>query len=337
MGMTLAFHHFGVIGGGAWGTALAQALLRAGRDATLWAREPEVVDAIISRRENPTYLPAIPLDARLKATNALEDLAACDAWLLVTPTQHTRALCRKLAALDGGKKPPALICAKGVEQETLMLPGAIVAEELPRHALAVLSGPTFAAEVARAMPTALTLACADETLGTALAQAISSSAFRIYYSDDATGAQIGGAIKNVLAVACGIAAGCGMGDNARAALITRGLAEMMRLGVALGGRPETLMGLSGLGDLALTCSSPQSRNMSLGMALGQGQKLKDILAGRRSVAEGVFTAAAAAALARQHGIDMPIVAAVDAVLNHGVAVDATIASLLARPLRPERA
>lgn len=335
--MTVTFQHFGIIGGGAWGTALAQALLRAGRDAILWAREPEVVEAIRTRHENPAYLSGIALDARLKATNALEDLAACDAWLLVTPTQHTRSLCRKLAAIAGDKTPPVLVCAKGIEQETLALPGAIVAAELPRHALAVLSGPTFAAEVARGMPTALTLACAGAALGMALTQAISSSAFRVYYSDDATGAQIGGAIKNVLAVACGIAAGCGMGDNARAALITRGLAEMMRLGVALGGRAETLMGLSGLGDLTLTCSSPQSRNMSLGMALGQGQRLQDILAGRHSVAEGVFTAAAAAALARQHGIDMPIVMAVDAVLNHGAAVDATIASLLARPLRAERA
>ncbi len=316
---------------------MAQALLRAGRDAILWAREPEVVEAIRTRHENPAYLSGIALDARLKATNALEDLTPCDAWLLVTPTQHTRSLCRKLAVIAGDKTPSVLVCAKGIEQETLALPGAIVAAELPRHALAVLSGPTFAAEVARGMPTALTLACAGAALGMALTQAISSSAFRVYYSDDATGAQIGGAIKNVLAVACGIAAGCGMGDNARAALITRGLAEMMRLGVALGGRAETLMGLSGLGDLALTCSSPQSRNMSLGMALGQGQRLQDILAGRHSVAEGVFTAAAAAALARQHGIDMPIVMAVDAVLNHGAAVDATIASLLARPLRPERA
>ena len=267
----------------------------------------------------------------------MDDLAVCDAWLLVTPVQHTRAVCRSLAALDFGtrERPAVLVCSKGVEQTSLTLPGAIVAQALPEHPVAVLSGPTFAAEVAQGQPTALTLACADAALGQSLTQAVSSPTFRPYFSDDVVGAQVGGAIKNVLAVACGIAAGCGMGDNARAALITRGLVEMMRLGVALGGRAETLMGLSGLGDLVLTCSSPQSRNMSLGMALGQGAVLADILAARSSVAEGVFTAVAAKALAQKHGIEMPIVAAVDAVLNHGASVNATIAALLARPLKTE--
>ena len=326
--------HFGIIGGGAWGTALATALLRAGRDVTLWARESDVVAAINATHENTKFLPAIPLDPRLRATNALDDLAACDAWILVAPTQHLRAVCKQLAALKN--TAPVIIAAKGVEQNTLALPSDIVAQELSAHPVAILSGPTFAAEVARDQPTAITLACADAALAQALAHAISSRTFRPYVSDDIVGAQIGGAVKNVLAVACGISTGCGLGDNSRAALITRGLAEIMRLGLALGGRAETLMGLSGLGDLVLTCSSTQSRNMSLGFELGQGTPLPTILAARTSVAEGVFTASAARALAQKHGVEMPIVEAVDEVLNHGAAVTTTIAALLARPLRMER-
>jgi glycerol-3-phosphate dehydrogenase (NAD(P)+) len=334
--MPTPLQHFGIIGGGAWGTALATALVRAGRDVTMWAREDDVVSAINTQHENPMYLPGISLDPRIKATGKLYDLGGCDAWFLVTPAQHARAICKQLAAVLVENVPPVVICAKGVEQTTLMLPAAIVAQELPSYPLAVLSGPTFAAEVARDQPTAFTLACNDFDLGHRLTQAIGSRAFRPYLSDDIIGAQMGGAVKNVLAVATGIAAGCGMGENARAALITRGLAEMMRLGSALGGRPETLMGLSGLGDLVLTCSSAQSRNMSLGMALGRGEKLADILAARTSVTEGVHTAAAALALARQHGVDMPIVGAVDAVLNGGARVDDTIAALLARPLKAEK-
>ena len=327
--------HFGIIGGGAWGTAMGAALVRAGRDVTLWAREAEIADAINTRHENTRFLAGIALDPRLKATNSLDSMTACDAWILVVPTQHLRAVAKQLAALKSAKRQPVIIAAKGVEQETLALPSAIVAQELPTHPVAILSGPTFAAEVAQDQPTAFTLACADSALGQNVAQALGSSTFRPYVSDDILGAQIGGAVKNVLAVACGISAGCGLGDNSRAALITRGLAEIMRLGLALGGRAETLMGLSGLGDLVLTCSSMQSRNMSLGVALGQGTTLKDILAARTSVAEGVFTASAARALAQKHGVAMPIVEAVDDVLNHGADMNATIAALLARPLRME--
>ncbi len=331
-----SLQHFGVIGGGAWGTALAQMLVRAGRDVTVWAREPEVVTAINIEHENTVFLPSFKLDARVKAVGTLNDLVTCDAWLLATPTQHVRSLSEQLVALASTKNQPIIIAAKGIEQGTLALPGDIVAQLLPAHPLAVLSGPTFALEVAQDHPTALTLACMNTELGQRLTHAISSPTFRPYLSDDIVGAQIGGAIKNVLAVACGIATGAGMGDNARAALITRGLAEMMRLGIVLGGQAETLMGLSGLGDLVLTCSSLQSRNMSLGVALGQGGSLQKIMSGRTSVAEGVFTAAAAAALARKHGLEMPIVAAVDAVLNHNAAVKDIITALLARPLKTEK-
>jgi len=335
--MQPSYQHFGIIGGGAWGTALGQALLRAGRDATLWARETDVAGAINARHENTKFLPGISLNPRLKATNKLADLAACDAWMLVTPAQHIRAICKELAALDTQKPVPVIVASKGIEQNTLALPAAIVEETLPRQPIAVLSGPTFAIQVAKDQPTAMTLACADADLGAKLADAISSRAFRPYLSNDIIGAQIGGAIKNVLAIACGIATGCNMGENARAALITRGLAEMLRLAAAIGAKAETLMGLSGLGDLILTCSSPLSRNMSLGIALGEGAKLDDILAARSSVTEGVSTASAALALAEKHKVEMPIVEAVDAVLNHGASVEASVEALLARPLKPESA
>lgn len=332
-----SLQHFGIIGGGAWGTALGQALVVAGRDITLWAREDVVVNEINALHENTIYLPKVSLDARLKATSDIKNIAECDALVLVAPTQHMRAVCKQLAAVQNTKTKPVIVCAKGVEQNSLYLPGEIIAEEMPSNPVIILSGPTFAAEVAKNQPTAFTLACADAELGNALTHAIGSRAFRPYLSDDVVGAQVGGAVKNVMAVATGICTGCGMGDNARAALITRGLAEIMRLGTAMGARLETLMGLSGLGDLVLTCSSMQSRNMSLGVALGQGAKLADILASRTSVAEGVYTAAAALALAQKHNVDMPITEAVDAVLNKGAAVDATISALLARPLRAERA
>ena len=268
--MTESFERIGIIGGGAWGTALAMVMQRAGRQPLLWAREAEVVLAINTRHENNFFLPGIELDPAIRATNNIADLAVCDAVLMVAPTQHARHLSKQFAKTSAASRAPILICAKGIEQKTGKLLSEIVAEELPNHPLAVLSGPSFATEVARDKPAAVTLATKDTAIGEKLMQALGTKHFRIYLSDDIIGAQIGAAIKNVLAVACGIAAGCRMGDNTRAALITRGLAEMMRLGAAMGAQPETLMGLSGLGDLVLTCSSLQSRNMSLGSALGQG-------------------------------------------------------------------
>ncbi|HUK09374.1 MAG TPA: NAD(P)H-dependent glycerol-3-phosphate dehydrogenase [Stellaceae bacterium] len=326
----------GIVGAGAWGTALALALSRAGQRALIWAHEPETVEAINRRHENPLFLPGIALDPALEATGDLARTAACGIVLLATPAQHLRATATALApALDAAT--PLVICAKGIEEGTGALMSEVVAASLPRNAIAVLSGPTFAGEVARGLPTAITLAAPDAALGRRLAQSIGSKTFRPYVSDDVPGAQVGGAIKNVVAIACGIVVGRKLGDNARAALITRGLAEMVRLALAKGGRAETLMGLSGLGDLTLTANGLQSRNHSLGVALGQGESLQAILAARRSVAEGVSSARAAAALASRLQVEMPIVAAVDAILHRGAPIDTVIEELLSRPLRAETA
>jgi glycerol-3-phosphate dehydrogenase (NAD(P)+) len=324
----------GIVGGGAWGTALAVTARRAGRDVVLWAREAEVVTAINQRHENPLFLPDIAIDPAIVATGDIAAAASADAVLLVVPAQHLRATAGALApALR--RDAAVVICAKGVEETSGALMSEVAAAALPGARLAILSGPTFAGEVARGLPTAVTLASADQELGGALIAALGTRSFRPYLGDDVVGAEIGGAVKNVLAIACGIVAGRRLGDNARAALITRGLAEMVRLARAKGGRAETLMGLSGLGDLTLTCTALQSRNHSLGFALGEGTALDDILGRRRSVAEGVSSAAAVAALASRLGVDMPIVAAVDAILHHGADIDQSIASLLARPFRGE--
>jgi len=331
-----SFQHFGVLGCGAWGTALALALRHAGRAVTLWARNPVILNAMHHDHENKAYLPGIPLDASLGFAADLKDLEVCDALIIATPAQHVRATCRQLAAAFSKASLPLLIAAKGIEQKTSALLSDVVCAELPNSPVAIISGPSFAREVAAGLPAALTLAIRDASIGEPLMHAMASPSFRLYLTEDVVGAQIGGAIKNVLAVASGIITGRQLGENARAALLTRGLAEMMRLGSALGGKPQTLMGLSGLGDLVLTCSSAQSRNMSLGIALGQGQKLAAILAARASVTEGVYTAEAALSLAQKVGVEMPIVEAVDAILRLGADIDQTITGLLARPLKAER-
>jgi glycerol-3-phosphate dehydrogenase (NAD(P)+) len=331
------FKHIGVFGGGAWGTAQAQVAPRAGdgaRRVTLWAREAEVVEAVNGTRENRLFLPDITLEETIRATTSLEDAAGADALLLVTPAQHMRSVCAGLAK-GIGTGTPVLICAKGVEQGTLKLLTDVLAEALPAAVPAVLSGPSFAAEVARGLPTAITLACADSETGHALVNAIGLPTFRPYYSSDLVGAEIGGAVKNVLAIACGIVEGRKFGASARAALTTRGFAEMTRLGLALGARAETLAGLSGLGDLILTCNSPQSRNMSLGMALGEGKSLEEILGARISVSEGVFSANAVVELAAKHGIEMPISEAVASIVTGKANVDEAIAALLTRPFKNE--
>ncbi len=324
----------GVVGAGAWGTALAQVCARAGLAVTLWAREPEAVQAIGETRENRLFLPGVALDPAVRATGRLADLADADLILLVVPAQHLRAT---LGALRPHLRPgaPLVLCAKGVEQGSLKLMSEVAAEVAPDAALAVLSGPSFAGEVARGLPTAVTLACADAGLGEALARALAGPTFRPYLSDDLIGAEAGGAVKNVLAIGCGVVEGRGLGRSAHAALITRGFAEMTRLAVALGARAETLAGLCGLGDLVLTCSSLQSRNMSVGLALGRGESLERALAGKLSVAEGVASAPAVRALAARHGVEMPVCEAVAAILGQEQAVDAAIAALLARPLKPE--
>ena len=327
--------HAGVIGGGAWGTALAQVCARAGLEVTLQAREPEVVQAVSANHENPLFLPGVALDPAIRATHEMADLAACDLVLAVAPAQHLRSA---LAAFAPHVRAglPVLLCAKGVEQGSLKLMTEVMAETLPQASPAVLSGPSFAGEVARGLPTAVTLACPDEALGQQLAETIATPAFRPYLVADMIGAEAGGAVKNVLAIACGIVEGKGLGRSAHAALITRGFAEMTRLGVALGAQAETLAGLCGLGDLVLTCSSPQSRNMSVGLALGAGQTLEETLAGKLTVAEGVASAPAVRGLAARLGVEMPICDAVAAILAGEVSVDAAILGLLSRPLKSEQ-
>ena len=321
----------GIAGAGAWGTALAATACRAGRDTVLWARRGAVAEAITERHENFAYLPGVPLDPAIRVTTDLAAMAAADAVLLAVPAQHLRGLCARLA--PGWRAgTPVVICAKGIEQGTGALMSEVVAETLPKAPIAVLSGPTFAAEVARNLPTAVTLAGAKSEV---LARALGSSTFRIYTSRDCVGAQVGGAVKNVLAIACGIVAGRSLGDNARAALITRGLAEIVRLGAAKGARMETLMGLSGIGDLTLTGTNMVSRNYSLGVDLGRGEVLAAILAARRSVAEGVHSAVSVVALADRLGIEMPICRAVDGILNRGADIEPTIAGLLSRRPGPE--
>jgi len=325
----------GVIGGGAWGTALAQVAARAGLSVILQARESEVVDQIRTTGENSLFLPGIALDSAVTATTDMAGLAGADLILAVAPAQHLRAA---LTAFAPHARPgqPVLLCSKGVEQGSLKLMTQVLAETLPEAAPAVLSGPSFAGEVARGLPTAVTLACPDPDLGRALAGAIATPTFRPYVSGDMIGAEAGGAIKNVLAIACGIVEGKGLGRSAHAALITRGFAEMTRMAVALGGQAATVAGLCGLGDLVLTCSSPQSRNMSVGLALGQGQSLEAALAGKVSVAEGVASAPAVRELAARIGVEAPICEAVAAILAGEVGVEAAITGLLSRPLKSER-
>lgn len=323
-----------VIGGGAWGTALASVLAADGVETLLWAREPEVVAAVNGENRNPFFLPGIHLSPAVRATADLAEAAAADALLLVTPAQYLGAICRELTP-HLAASTALVICAKGIESRTGALMSEAVTAALPRHAFAVLSGPTFAAEVARGLPAAVTLACTDAALGQTLIDRIGRPTFRPYYSDDVIGAQIGGAVKNVLAIACGIVQGRGLGYNARAALITRGLAEMVRMGRKRGARTETLMGLSGLGDLVLTCTSEKSRNMSLGAALGKGRTLDEVMQERTSVAEGVFTADGVSDLAARIGIEMPICSAVEAVLHRSASIDETIQALLARPFTAE--
>lgn len=331
----MQFKTAGVIGAGAWGTALAQVAGRAGLEVLLQAREPEVVESIRARRVNEAFLPGITLDDHISVTAELADLAACDVILAVPPAQHMRSTLMAFAAHHRAGVP-VILCSKGIERGSLKLMTDVLAETLPDAPAAVLSGPSFAAEVARGLPSAVTLACADEALGEELMWTLSAPGFRPYLASDLIGAEVGGAIKNVLAIACGMSEGRGLGRSAHAALITRGFAEMTRMGVALGGQAETVAGLCGLGDLVLTCSSPQSRNMSLGLALGQGQTVEQALAGKRSVAEGYESAPAVRELAAKMGVDMPISLAVAALLNGETTVEAVIDNLLSRPLKAER-
>jgi len=321
----------GVVGGGAWGTALAQVAAAGGRETLLWALEDEVVAGINDHHANPVFLPGVPLDAAIRATSDIGDLASCDAWLMVTPAQHMRAV---LERAEPGERP-LVLCSKGIEEKSGALLHHVAREAAPHSPVAVLSGPTFAHEVAAGLPTAVTLAAEDLSLAERLRERIARPHFRVYVSDDVAGAEIGGAVKNVLAIACGIVEGRGLGQNGRAALIARGFAEMTRFGLACGARRETLAGLSGLGDLVLTCSSTSSRNFSLGKGIGEGRSPDDLLSDRRTVAEGAFTAPVLARLARDLDIDMPIVQAVDSLLAGRASIDTVLGEILSRPPRAE--
>ena len=324
-----------VLGAGAWGTALANVAARGGHDVLLWARDPVAAAAMARARENRRHLPGVALEPRVTVEASLVTALAPppEILLAVVPAQALRGLCQTLA----GRMPsgvPIVICAKGIEQGTGRLMSEIVEEVLPSQPLAVLSGPSFAGDVARGLPTAVTLAAGEEARAAELATALSAPGFRVYHSTDVRGVEIGGAAKNVLAIACGIAAGRGLGASAGAALVARGFAELSRFGKACGGAAETLMGLSGLGDLVLTCTSAQSRNYSLGFALGRGESLASATQGR--LVEGVFTASILVAMAQAHGVEMPIAASVDAVVSGRLGIDGAIEALLARPQKPER-
>ena len=327
----MSINRIAVLGGGAWGTALAQTCARTGRAVTLWEHEPGNAASLETKRES-LFLPGVRLDNGIKVTRDLATAARADAILLVVPAQAMRAVCTALAKVMTAPTP-LIACAKGIEHGSHKFMTEIIAECAPKAMPAILSGPSFAADVARGLPTAVTLAAADGKLAGDLAQAIASASFRPYHSTDVRGVEIGGATKNVLAIAAGIVTGRGLGASAAAALTTRGFAELTRFGKAYGAKPETMTGLSGLGDLILTCSSPQSRNFSFGVALGKGETLDGAAHGK--LAEGAFTAPVLLEMAREKNVDMPISAAVAAVLAEKLSVDAAIESLLTRPIKSE--
>lgn len=334
---------FAVIGAGAWGTALAITAARAGANVMLWARDPELSAAINRDRTNEQLLSGRDIPDSVTATSDMAEATRdADAIILVVPSQAIRDIGAKIDAV-AAPNIPVVLASKGVERESGKLMTTVVAEAMPGRPIAVLSGPSFAAEVADGHPTAVTIASADAaedphgSLAIQLSLALATPTFRPYISDDLIGVEVGGAVKNVIAIACGIASGLGFGSNTWAALITRGLDEMKTLAQALGGRRETVTGLSGMGDLALTCSSEQSRNMSFGKALGQRQRQEDLLSNRRTVVEGVVNAVSVTDLARKLGIEMPICEAVRSIVADGVEISEAIGSLMERPLKAEPA
>jgi glycerol-3-phosphate dehydrogenase (NAD(P)+) len=328
----MSIERIAVIGGGAWGTALAQTCARAGRKVTLWEHEPDNAGQLAQKRES-RFLPGVRLDDGIVVVRDLAEVAGAQAILLVVPAQAMRSAVNRLAPLVAARTP-LIACAKGIEHGTHKFMTEVIAECAPSATPAILSGPSFAADVARGMPTAVTLAAHDEALAESLAKAIASRTFRPYQSGDVRGVEVGGAAKNVLAIAAGIVTGRGLGASAAAALTTRGFAELVRFGRALGGKPETMMGLSGLGDLILTCSTPQSRNFSFGVNLGNGRAVEDIH-GATGLAEGAFTAPVLLEMAHAHKVEMPIASAIAALLAGRMTVDEAIESLLTRPLRAE--
>jgi glycerol-3-phosphate dehydrogenase (NAD(P)+) len=327
----MTLQRIAVLGGGAWGTALALTCARAGRDVMLWEFDAGNAEHLATRRES-RFLPGVRLEGNIKVTRALAEASRSDAILLVVPAQAMRSVIKSLAQTMAAGSP-LIACAKGIEHGSHKFMTEIIAECAPNATPAILSGPSFAADVARGLPTAVTLAAADGEIAQALAQAIASASFRPYHSTDVRGVEIGGATKNVLAIAAGIVTGRGLGASASAALTTRGFAELVRFGKAYGAKPETMAGLSGLGDLVLTCSSPQSRNFSFGVALGKGEKPDGAAHGK--LAEGAFTAPVLLEMAAEKNIEMPISAAVAALLAETLSVDEAIGSLLTRPIKSE--
>lgn len=331
-----SYQKIGVIGAGAWGTALAQTLATAGRDVLIWGYEADCVASINETHVNKLYLADVPLNKAIKATQNLSQMSDCDALLCVTPAQHMRKVLAPIIA-DLKDGTPVMLCSKGIEVASGKFMSQVLSEIAPQVEPAVLSGPSFAIDVAKGLPTAVTLACEDEDIGKDLAAMIATPHFRPYLADDVLGAEIGGAVKNVLAIACGLVLGLGLGRSAHAAIIARGFAEMRRLGRALGADTDTLAGLCGLGDLVLTCSSEQSRNMSCGLALGRGESLSDIMSARAAVTEGVATAPALKTLAASKGIEMPISTAMADILSGEIEIADALMALLARDLKHEQA
>lgn len=330
----MSYQTIGIIGAGAWGTALAQLIASLGRTVTLWSFEDEVAHAINTQHENTKYLTGHSLHTSIQATSDISDLNGSEAILVVTPAQHMRQTLSGFAP-HAKSDLPIVLCSKGIEISSLKFMSEVLPDIIPSAVPAVLSGPSFAADVVKGLPTAVTLACQNWTVGAKLIQTVAAPHFRPYYSKDVLGAEIGGAVKNVLAIVCGLVLGRGLGRSAHAAIITRGFAEMTRLGTALGCQPETLTGMCGLGDLVLTCSSEQSRNMSCGLALGRGESLENIMSSRAAVTEGVATAPAVKKLAQQSGIEMPICTAMANILDGSEDIDTAITRLLSREYRSE--
>lgn len=320
----------GVVGAGAWGTALAIVAARAGHAVQLWGRDQGQIEAIAGTRTNARYLPGVRLPDAVAPITNMTALADAELMLLVVPAQQLRVVCGSLPVTGA----PLIICAKGLEKNTGLRLSQIVAAERPRAAMAVLSGPSFALEVAQGLPTAVTIAASTSSQALTYAEWLAGPAFRPYPSDDVLGVELAGALKNVVAIAAGVTMGKKLGENACASLITRGLAEMTRLALALGARRETLMGLAGLGDLLLTATSRTSRNTSFGYALAQGRSAAELLGTGQKLSEGAFTAEAACHLGRRAGVDLPVAEAVRAVIAGETTVDAAIETLLARPLPP---
>jgi glycerol-3-phosphate dehydrogenase (NAD(P)+) len=331
----MTFQHAGIIGAGSWGTALAVILHENRLPVTMWGHDAAHIEKVAATRENTPYLPGIQLPEALRLTTALEDLASCDLVLLVTPSKAVREVAARLSTTTLPESAVLLSCTKGVERGSGLRMSEILAECFPRNPVAVLSGPSHAEEVVRRMPTAVVLGCAQPAVCRRLQQAFATSFFRPYTSEDVAGIELGGALKNIFALAAGVSDGLGLGDNSKAALITRSLAELIRLGEALGGRRETFQGLSGIGDLMVTCFSRHSRNRAVGERLGRGERLADIIASMNMVAEGVPTTYSAHECARRLGVETPIIDQMRALLDGTLSPREVLANLITRETKAE--